>query len=418
VSFDAVRNVMRLSQTRLSSRLTLLILAERADKDGFCWPSIGQLAEDTRLDRASIFRALDEAEGLGELLVLRTEGRASRYIVCVGLSPDEIAEAIRLRNLLGEGWTPREVSLRHLKEWGAGESGAKLRKACRFPEPVATCDPSHPSQLATTPVAGCDPHPSQLATPPVATCDPEVKLNNQREPSLKRERGARTREALDQHPILASAWPELLEAFSAIPTARPPANGAVAAWQANLAALVEQDGHDAADVRDALMWAMTSRHDDADWLRGMGLQFNLLRRAGRSGQTRFETVAWQFARATARKPSAGRAMPCAAAYAAPQSPNVPTAELHGVPGGLPAVEAWTAAKGVIAGDMDGDEFTAWVLPIGAERAADGGLVLTVASDFYHRWVSRKYWPRFVELLASSCAEACQVRLEVRRGEDG
>lgn len=108
--------VWRNSQAKGVTRLILLSLADQANDDGECWPSLDQIATRCLVDRATVHRHLiklrDELHEL-EWETRRTQGRSSLYRVVV---------------------------------------------------------PSQ-SQIATTPVADCDPPQSQIATEPVADCD-------------------------------------------------------------------------------------------------------------------------------------------------------------------------------------------------------------------------------------------------------
>ena len=59
-----------------ASRCILLALAEHADEEGRCWPSLSRLAELTDVDRRTVTRGLAELEARG--LVERERGRGTR----------------------------------------------------------------------------------------------------------------------------------------------------------------------------------------------------------------------------------------------------------------------------------------------------------------------------------------------------
>ena len=42
------------------ARAVYMYLKDRANKDGTCWPSIQTIAEELRLSRATVYRALDD----------------------------------------------------------------------------------------------------------------------------------------------------------------------------------------------------------------------------------------------------------------------------------------------------------------------------------------------------------------------
>ena len=67
-----------------ASRCILLALAEHADEEGRCWPSLSRLAELTEVDRRTVTRGLAELEARG--LIGRERGRGARtlYRLAVG----------------------------------------------------------------------------------------------------------------------------------------------------------------------------------------------------------------------------------------------------------------------------------------------------------------------------------------------
>jgi hypothetical protein len=78
-----VTAVLDRSRARLSARLVLLALAERADRHGRCWPTINDLCARTRLNPASVVRALHTLERLGELQVTRQHRRTNQYEIVI-----------------------------------------------------------------------------------------------------------------------------------------------------------------------------------------------------------------------------------------------------------------------------------------------------------------------------------------------
>lgn len=54
-----------------AQKLVLILLANHANEDDICWPSIGRLVKKANLGRATVFRALDELERSG--FIIRTE---------------------------------------------------------------------------------------------------------------------------------------------------------------------------------------------------------------------------------------------------------------------------------------------------------------------------------------------------------
>lgn len=69
------------SESRNGARLVMLALADRADDNGFCWPSIDDLAERTRLSPRSVQKGIATLVKDGELDVENGGGRhrSNRY---------------------------------------------------------------------------------------------------------------------------------------------------------------------------------------------------------------------------------------------------------------------------------------------------------------------------------------------------
>lgn len=69
------------SESRNGARLVMLALADRADDNGFCWPSIDDLAERTNLSRRAVQKGIAALVEGGELKVENGGGRhrSNRY---------------------------------------------------------------------------------------------------------------------------------------------------------------------------------------------------------------------------------------------------------------------------------------------------------------------------------------------------
>lgn len=80
MSIQALAWVLENSEATLADRLVLLAIANHADARGWnAWPSIPQIAKEARVGRATVFRALEALEALGEIVVERRPGRSSMY---------------------------------------------------------------------------------------------------------------------------------------------------------------------------------------------------------------------------------------------------------------------------------------------------------------------------------------------------
>ena len=127
-------------QMSMTSKAVLVSLADNANDEGTCWPSLAYIAERTCMAVRSVQRAIVELENAGHLLVDRRDGRHSRYVVC--------------------------------------------------PKPMTV---SHPGHSVTTDTKSSPPTteshlPTTESRPPLTQCPP-----NRKEPSLNRQRTNNTR---------------------------------------------------------------------------------------------------------------------------------------------------------------------------------------------------------------------------------
>ncbi|MET8766363.1 helix-turn-helix domain-containing protein [Streptomyces sp. NPDC004658] len=81
MSFKVTNWVWARSESRNGARLVMLALADRADDNGYCWPSIDDLAERTKLSPRAVQKAIATLADLGELDVENGGGRhrSNRY---------------------------------------------------------------------------------------------------------------------------------------------------------------------------------------------------------------------------------------------------------------------------------------------------------------------------------------------------
>ena len=64
-----------------SKLVIMLCLADHANDNGECWPSIARLAERARIAPANVSRHIKELETAGYLIVTRTSGTHNTYVV-------------------------------------------------------------------------------------------------------------------------------------------------------------------------------------------------------------------------------------------------------------------------------------------------------------------------------------------------
>ena len=93
MSIQVMSRVWDKSKASESSLLVLLALADRANEDGVAWPGLATVSQCARINERHTRRILRRLEETGEIYVASGAGRThtSMYLVCVGLSADEIA---------------------------------------------------------------------------------------------------------------------------------------------------------------------------------------------------------------------------------------------------------------------------------------------------------------------------------------
>jgi hypothetical protein len=81
MSVRVMNDVWLQSTMKGSALLLLLAIADNADDQGYCWPSVVYLAKKTRLSERSITRLITILEASEELSVTRDSGRGNQYTV-------------------------------------------------------------------------------------------------------------------------------------------------------------------------------------------------------------------------------------------------------------------------------------------------------------------------------------------------
>ena len=85
------------SEQEKTALLALLSLADRADDDGFCWPSHEDTAQRARTSRTYVGDLLRKIEECGELYIHERPGKTHQYLVLPGMSYPEIVQAMQHR---------------------------------------------------------------------------------------------------------------------------------------------------------------------------------------------------------------------------------------------------------------------------------------------------------------------------------
>ena len=85
------------SKHKGTALLALLSLADRADDDGFCWPSHADTAQRSRVFRSYIVSIMKKLTGSGEVYEHKRPGKTSQYLVLVGQIDSEIELGLKRR---------------------------------------------------------------------------------------------------------------------------------------------------------------------------------------------------------------------------------------------------------------------------------------------------------------------------------
>ncbi|MCK4705384.1 MAG: helix-turn-helix domain-containing protein [Gammaproteobacteria bacterium] len=78
MSLEATRLAWRL-KLKSSQKLVILSLADRADSNNFCFPSISRLTEDTCLNRKTVLDAVKHLEIIGLITIEKGLGKGNKY---------------------------------------------------------------------------------------------------------------------------------------------------------------------------------------------------------------------------------------------------------------------------------------------------------------------------------------------------
>lgn len=99
MSIDVMKRVWDHSQSRGTTRLVLLSLADRADEDGIAWPGIRNIAKRANIQDRQAQRALRALERAGELFTILNSSKydTNHYFVTVGLTDAEIVKTLVAR---------------------------------------------------------------------------------------------------------------------------------------------------------------------------------------------------------------------------------------------------------------------------------------------------------------------------------
>lgn len=110
-------------QTKL---LIMLSLADRADDDGYCWPSLNDTAKRAKTLRSYATEMIRDLERDGELYIHAKPGHTHRYLVLPGMSEDEIFKALKWRFKLSDEQAKSRVSEIRTRREGVGNTDTQV----------------------------------------------------------------------------------------------------------------------------------------------------------------------------------------------------------------------------------------------------------------------------------------------------
>jgi hypothetical protein len=119
--------------------LLLLALADNANDDGYCWPSIDTLAGKTRLSRSTVIRLCEKVEESGELFISHSRRHGNKYLVIVGMQLVQVATSLKTYFKLNEVAISAKLQLIENRQQSYS---SKPSKSQNDTSEVSSCDTS------------------------------------------------------------------------------------------------------------------------------------------------------------------------------------------------------------------------------------------------------------------------------------
>lgn len=91
-------------QINPTAKSVLISLADNANDEGYCWPSIKTIAERTCLSSRSVIRAIEALEEVGLLVADRSNGRHSKYWI----KPKPVTDSHRCQSVTSDRESPNQ----------------------------------------------------------------------------------------------------------------------------------------------------------------------------------------------------------------------------------------------------------------------------------------------------------------------
>lgn len=96
MSIEISQRVWKTSKQYGSDKLVLLVLADHANSDGYCYPGVDRIATWAAVEERQVRRIIHSIEAHGELYIHEGGGRAgtNQYLVTVGMDRTDIVNAL------------------------------------------------------------------------------------------------------------------------------------------------------------------------------------------------------------------------------------------------------------------------------------------------------------------------------------
>jgi hypothetical protein len=193
MSIDVMKAVWEHSQHAETDLVVMLALADMANSDGYCFPSIPTLAQRARRQVRSMINTLDRISTSGELFVDRSRGRNhhNRYVITIGMTKEKLAHVL-VRYMDYDPTAAVNASIAHFEKHAVGcenmQPTALLQRAENMQPTTQNMQPTAPLNMQPTALkhaAHCtrsiiepsietkeEPQPVDPPPPVVTTADP------------------------------------------------------------------------------------------------------------------------------------------------------------------------------------------------------------------------------------------------------
>lgn len=144
MSIQAVAWVLEQSEACYSDRLVLIAIANHVGATGWAWPSIEAIAHEAKVDRSTVFRALDALVDMGELVVRKRPGKSNLYGLAALCDPSQSATPQGSQSATS-GVASARPGGRNLQPRIIKNQKEPLARACVREEPVYAPTPIDPT---------------------------------------------------------------------------------------------------------------------------------------------------------------------------------------------------------------------------------------------------------------------------------